>query len=1248
MNPELARTLVSCRTCFPFMFPTHPVLRAVFDADCLVMPTQKWMLPRSFDAFQVDKQLAESTAKELLLTSRRKWEQAMSQNNIEELARIWTNTAELVLKNSAVNSSGEKCNISSAHLGRARKNPLRKVAQVVPLNRRARDGDYQSCLDQCSTKLRQHLKQLHRLQSLVRQYTSLTKMFSEKAFQQILHLWNMILCAKGFRRDFSRWVHEMLNISLGNYLPSLEIVILIKDTFMQWHHNNEQADLKAKQAIQKIELWEDWKNGGKIAFGKVKTTDLTPLTSIKNKVQCNIKRVAWPKEGKNYLPCENTNVLDLNLPVVFQTQVARISQVGQNGIFLDRNVHLLSYEPGTLVVEQEHTYASPEEMHAQLFAAWNVFFQRDNEEELDRVPEDMSDLIGRMPQSHVASLPPIDGAMIEHALRCTKVASSRGSDGFSTLDLRKLPISLLDMLALILQLIEQNGVWPQKWTLAKTLCLPKTADAKTPYDIRPVTVMAKIYRLWGHIRGKQVTSYISASIPPEIAGVCKKISSDMIALLIASKVEDAHRLNTPLGGMVVDLMKCYNTVPRGGLLLILSKLGVPIPVLNAFRAMMRQMNRFFEVAQCCSDPQLTTTGIIEGCGFAIPSMLAVSLLAHLAITEAAPDAQCAFFADNWSVFAHAFEDLQKSLDALHDVTRRLKMKIAPKKSWTWATSSTLRTQCASLQVDSIRIPLVHSAHDLGMQQNYTKKQSKKTVKSKIGKAKNRLQVIKNSKVPRGMKKTIAASVGHACVTYSGVFQQIAPQDLHALRSKTAAAIQCVGSGANSYLACNACDPSFDPEFKLLFLRLQMWKRFQRLFPDNAASLHQRCVEIQDVPSRLKKPGPVAALVNAVSQVGCKFGNVSGTLCVANRECHWMQVSAKALKQLLQRAWINHVVSTRISRKYFNLESFDWIGNKNAMAKLTYYHQSLISIYQTGRHITNDFLSKFLPGVQNRCVLCGNPDSREHRLFYCRNLDDVRPKKDTLQRVRNWGETCWHFALVPAIPDASEIIGSVTCHEVPWSLPPIGDAVHCVFTDGSAFFNNVPELSIASAAVLEVGQNSYTPNFAFGQLVPGVEQTSFAGELYSVLLALNRWYHVRIFSDCQTVVEMMEDEFFQQPRRHELKGPLLIWNCILRHLSQRGERQISILKVKAHVQIDKVSNPFERWAAWCNDFVDKKAKSTITADNRGLFLKLEAMHKRVSQHRTDAIALFEFIALASDKCIKASAKQQKERQKDNHF
>ena len=229
-------------------------------------------------------------------------------------------------------------------------------------------------------------------------------------------------------------------------------------------------------------------------------------------------------------------------------------------------------------------------------------------------------------------------------------------------------MSMLDMLAFILQLVEQNGQWPKRWTLAKTLCLPKCAEPSSPYDVRPVTVMSKIYRLWGHIRGKQVTAFISANIPPEIAGECRRVSSDLVALLIASKIEDAHRESKPLGGIVIDLMKCYNTVPRGALLRTLQRLGVPHHILNAFQAMMRQMTRFFEVAQCCSDPQFTTTGIIEGCGFAIPSMLAISIIAYVAVTEASPDAQCAFFADNWSVCASSLDSLQSSLAALHDVT----------------------------------------------------------------------------------------------------------------------------------------------------------------------------------------------------------------------------------------------------------------------------------------------------------------------------------------------------------------------------------------------------------------------------------------------------------------------------------------------------------------------------------------------------------------------------------------------------
>ena len=1249
VNSQLARTLKTCRTCHQHMFSTHPVLQATFDTDTLCAPVQRWTLPRSFDLFQADPELANNAARNILLKSQRSWERILSQGDVDEMARKWTIAAEQTLAASAVDTEGRQCVISNAFLGRSSRSPLKKNSKVIPLNKKARDGDLQSCQDQGSTQMRRQLKQLHRLQSAVRQAQSLTRNYHAKAHAQLMHLWKTSFYSKAFKKGFGQWVWTNLQMHVNENLPCLEALIEalieIKDAYSKWYQYNEQIAKSAKQAFQKIELIEDWRKGGKVAFSKVKTNDLSPLTAIKNQVQCPIRRVAWSKEGRTFLPSSCSWKLDPNLPVVFQTQKARIKSLSEKGVHLDRRVHLINYFPDQLVITQEQSFVNPEDMHNQLFCAWNIFFQRDPCHELHNVPDEMCMLVDKIPQSHLAKMPPITGDVINQALKNTKLASSRGSDGFSTLDLRKLPMSMLDMLAFILQLVEQNGQWPKRWTLAKTLCLPKCAEPSSPYDVRPVTVMSKIYRLWGHIRGKQVTAFISANIPPEIAGVCRRVSSDLVALLIASKIEDAHRESKPLCGIVIDLMKCYNTVPRGALLRTLQRLGVPHHILNAFQAMMRQMTRFFEVAQCCSDPQLTTTGIIEGCGFAIPSMLAISIIAYVAVTEASPDAQCAFFADNWSVCASSLDSLQSSLAALHDVTHKLRMKIAPKKSWSWATTTTLRRQCETLQIESCRIPLVHSAHDLGMQQNYTKKQAKKTIKAKVRKAKEKLQVIKKSKIPRGMKARIAASSGQACVMYAGSFQQLAPQDYHTLRANTAKSMQCAGSGANSYLACNACDPCLDPEFKLLFLRFQMWKRFQKIFPQHAESLHQKCKDVQDCPAKLKMPGPVSALVSAAIQIGCRFGDRPGDLCVANRTCQWMLVSTKTLKNLLQNAWVNHVATKRIQRKHFDVHLFDWIGNGKCCADLSHHHRCLMSIYQTGRHITNDALSKFLPGVENKCVLCGKPDSREHRAFHCVKLCDIRPKQCVMQRIRRtWKEASWHFGLVPHIPDASAVLESVTCHCVPFQLPSSNDDDRFVFTDGSAFFNDIPNLSIAAAACVEVDPNTCICLGVQADVVPGCEQHSFAGELFAILLALNRFYHVHLYSDCETAVCLIENELRNCQINHDLQGCLHLWEPIKRHLCGSRDRRITITKVKAHVLLRDNMNQREQWLAWGNSLADRTAKEVITIRHKAVYTALEKMRCTVVQQRSGASEFFRFVATASERCINASTAMQKNRQR----
>ena len=114
------------------------------------------------------------------------------------------------------------------------------------------------------------------------------------------------------------------------------------------------------------------------------------------------------------------------------------------------------------------------------------------------------------------SRPLITDQQLYLAVKKTRLASSRGGDGFSILDLRRLPMPLWDLMAKIFHKIEENHLWPDAWTLPKTLCLPKTPEPKTRLDIRPTTEMSKMYRIWDKIRGGQAAEHLASHVPRTI------------------------------------------------------------------------------------------------------------------------------------------------------------------------------------------------------------------------------------------------------------------------------------------------------------------------------------------------------------------------------------------------------------------------------------------------------------------------------------------------------------------------------------------------------------------------------------------------------------------------------------------------------------------------------------------------------------------------------------------------------------
>eukprot|EP00438_Fugacium_kawagutii_P004369 Skav214813 [mRNA] locus=scaffold1934:75726:80366:+ [translate_table: standard] len=1242
INPTLCRALIQCRTTHHHMFPTHPVLTATFNLECILRPVNLWKLPRSFDMYLHDPDVAQFHAASLLDPSQQKIQQRIQEGDVNGLAVDWTRVSECTLAHASVKCDGTHERISKAHFGRATKNPLCQQHVMIPLTRKARDGDYQPLQSQCSVVLRQHCRQLHRLQSLVRQITAIHRSYNLAAWNQACHLWLVIVQARGFHFSFANWIHEHVCEISPYGMPSLETLILIRDTFHEWHTKNERAAWLRKTNLRRLDLIQNLSEGGKLAFDAVRDEPAKPLTTIARTVTCKVRRTRWTRGGRTTLHGGPFRQLDVNLPITFQEQTVFLSTVDEDRLTLASPVLLKSTDETMMIVTQKHRIVDHDEMHQALFDSWNPFFKRDDPTETEHAPADIVDLINQLPDMPIAHFEPIDAKDVQLALSNTKKRSARGSDGFSTRDLMKLPPTLVQLLAILLNLIESTGCWPDSWCLAKTQCLPKCDNPQSPLQVRPVTVMAKIYRLWGRIRGKQIAAHIITLIPPEVGGPCQKVAADMIALHAAKQLEDSYVHGAQLCGAVFDIMKCYNCVHRGGLLYLFRKLGIGAAPLNAFEAMMNQMQRFWEVSQNCSSLDHTTTGIIEGCGVAVPAMLAIGILVYFLMLQQVPQCKCLFFADNLSFTASCTDTLKAGIDALVAITDTLRLTIAPTKSWVWGNSTKMRSALRTFRVNGESIPVTLQAKDLGVQQSYCRKRFVGVLKGRIQKSKSRLNIIKKAKVPRSCTKRLAVSAALPVASYGMALSNVHGRDFHNLRVSAARAVRRSGAGANAFLACCAVDRNLDPELNIIKSRFQIWKRFAALFPSMMDNFHEMCIYLQDLPNLRRIPGPVAAFVGSLVQLGCRFVTDKFWISLGARTFNWMRTSFKTIKLFLDEVWVRHVCSTRIHRKFFDLPTFDQAATSSAYNKLSYLDKALIDTWFTGRNCTNDFFVKYVPDTTAECTMCGEPDSRYHRVFECRCLQHIRDKyKNLIQQIQRWPETCWQFGLCPLDETYIDHWIELT-HSCPvFSVPESSDCVRYVFTDGCAHFGDTPGLAVASSAWVECGWLSISTRNTARALVPGVEQSSFTGEMHAILMVLNSFWRVEIFTDCDAVFKLLQaalnaqdPDVVQHPCQH-------LWQPILQHLKLRPSGYVTVRKVKAHVDPRTCTDEFSAWCAWANGFADEQAKKVFSIDYKVQWSILDRCHAQRGRNKQLIYAFFQMIALFNHHALKLHGKSRTE-------
>ena len=104
-----------------------------------------------------------------------------------------------------------------------------------------------------------------------------------------------------------------------------------------------------------------------------------------------------------------------------------------------------------------------------------------------------------LPQEPHLDLPRITARDLQEVARAKK-STAGGLDGRAWNEIKALPLPWFSGLAILLDLVETTGTWPQGLLDAYIAMIPKADGDSTPPGQRPLSVLPVVYRLWASLR----------------------------------------------------------------------------------------------------------------------------------------------------------------------------------------------------------------------------------------------------------------------------------------------------------------------------------------------------------------------------------------------------------------------------------------------------------------------------------------------------------------------------------------------------------------------------------------------------------------------------------------------------------------------------------------------------------------------------------------------------------------------------
>ena len=1161
-------------------FCDHAPSYATFQLPCALQHHWHWPRPVSLPWEQ------------LQATSEIKWDfdaEAYHRNPQAAFAS-WSSHCE---KSVADDMKRADLQLPRGHLGRGQTlHPFKRPNILQPL-RHGRDGDELPKSDLGNRSLHLWFKQLRRLQAYVQR---LPRIGSPQVQADQLHTWCKIRAAAGFHGGFIHWWQSRAVQLHGSPFcipwlpPDAETAKRIFHDFRANYRRYEQWQFRRRAKITAAQAHDH----NKLLYRQLRNRDVSPPDHFTLFDRLFVAVVL----GDDLVELDDDITLPSDAGWMLQGQLVTLTPVTSNQVRIHTDLVLAAGQ----ALHGSYIISDFERMEQGMAKMWTPIWMKHASVGPDRWQRAIAFAQNHLPDAapSVVEWSPQKISSLAHKY---KKHTATGPDGWSRLDIASLPCSALQFLSDMFEQVQNGAAWPQQLVTGFVCPARKHADAEAPKDFRPLILLSFLYRLWAMASSRATLATLASFASTHTYGfVPSKRTSDLWFLLQAA-IEASGGGDDPIAGYNLDLVRCFNCLPRQPLFFVVGRLGMGEGTLCGWKQALIQLERRFQIGNNIGPPHRSTTGYPEGDPLSCTAMLSFCILMEHYLDFFSGSCILCSYVDNIQVLASNVGDLTHGYLTLKVFLNLMDLMEDPHKSYSWGSSPTLRQQ---LRAMGWQVRLAYK--DLGAQMAFSKVSRTTVAGERAELIAGLWPILRASRAPKWFKQVAIRTALWPKVFHAVENRFCSFTFCKSLRTKVMQCLNWSRAGASPWVRVGLmCTPDLDPSFYQLWAVLRMALRMFQLFP----WLCERWATFVQAPTGGQ--GPFHSLLQALDWLHWDW-RPDMSLVADFISIPFEQLHVGLLRYLLELAWEDYVcVQVRGRGDYADLFTVD---RKLSFAPITddFGSAELLATIQDGTFFTGYALAKMDHSCTGFCSLCNVEDDLEHRCLHCPRYQQIRSlHQPCISRWHRFGPSFNLHGLVPRnellLNWLSYLQGLPTCDD--FAFLPDQFETYDLFTDGSCVHDE--GFSYAAWAVVVPDQKRIVTQ----GLLQGIHQSNNRAELTAVLKAL-RWKltspcRVRIWTDSLYVITNVA-----YLRRHQTVPEHWshrdLWLAMLLVVQVLDWSTASLHKVAAHCDPLSAQSPFDDWIIAGNDCADRAAKACNHARDDGFSVLFAALVTRQRQLR----------------------------------